>query len=601
VPERLLSVAFLLLCSGLAFGQNLRLNDVYPEKARYAPGDPVRLVVELTGQSAAAGDTLSGSVTDLGLEAGNCVPITLTASASSRLELSCSVPATDFRGYMVSVELRSKDRLLDARRTAVDVSSDWKRFPRYGYLAHYSASEGASPEAWVDELNRFHINGLQFYDFQYRHDQPLAGTPQHPDETWKDIAGREVDASIVRGFIAQAHVHAMMAMAYNASYSAYDDVFTRSQPLPLAWGTWPSAQGPRTAATAKSLPLQGTKWVTPKLLYMNQNSVGWQDYLFAQMRTLFEVYPFDGWHIDTFGEKGGYAFDRSRVDYISGFTTYIDRAHAALHKRIVFNAVGTYGQDAIARSDADFVYSELWEDHETFASLSWTAQQVHVANPSKGYVMAAYVNRYEGNPSGRPHADEFNPASVLLADAAIFSLGASHIELGDGDRMLSNEYFPADTQLSVSPQLHGELRHYYDFLTAYEVYLRDSLTPAPASIQIDDLPADPTGVPDTIWTIARQRGSLTMLHLINLLGSDDPHWRDSSNSRPDAPQLKDLHLHLTVPGNVVSVGWASPDSDDGLFHTLSFTKTTDATGTHLSLALPTLHYWDTIFLQMQAP
>jgi dextranase len=577
------------------------LSDAYPDKARYAPGDPVRLVVELAG-APAGGETVSASITDLDSEVGHCGQISLAASMELHLELSCSLPATDFRGYLVSVELRSKNRLLlDTRRTAVDVSSDWKRFPRYGYLAHYSVAEGARPQQWVDELNRFHINGLQFYDFQYRHDQPLAGTPQHPAGTWKDIAGREIDASVVRGFIDQAHAHSMMAMAYNASYSAYDDVFTRSKPLPLAWGTWSSADGPRTVATVKSLPLHGKQWVTPKLLYMNQNSFGWQDYLFGQMHALFEAYPFDGWHIDTFGEKGAYAFDRSRVDYVSGFRTYIDRASAALQKRIIFNAVNTYGQDAIAKSNADFVYAELWEDHETFASIAWTAQQVHVANPTKGYVIAAYVNRYEGNPSSRPQAKAFNPTSVLLTDAAIFSMGAAHIELGDGERMLSNEYFPADTRLSVSPQLHAELRRYYDFLTAYEVYLRDALTPAPASVRIDDLPSDPTGVPDTVWTIARQRGSLTMVHLINLLGSDDPHWRDTSISRPDAPQLKDLHLHLTVPGSIISAGWASPDVDSGMFHRLPFTQTTDSSGTHISVVVPALHYWDTIFLEMRSP
>ena len=83
------------------------------------------------------------------------------------------------------------------------MSSDWKRFPRYGYLAHFSKAEGAMPAEWIADLNKFHIDGLEFYDFENRHEQPLAGTVEHPDADWKDIAGREVERSIVDGFIAR--------------------------------------------------------------------------------------------------------------------------------------------------------------------------------------------------------------------------------------------------------------------------------------------------------------------------------------------------------------------------------------------------------------
>ncbi len=46
----------------------------------------------------------------------------------------------------------------------------------------------------------------------------------------------------------------MMAMAYNASYSAYDDVFSRPKhQLPLKWAIWDTPNVSRTAATAKKL------------------------------------------------------------------------------------------------------------------------------------------------------------------------------------------------------------------------------------------------------------------------------------------------------------------------------------------------------------
>jgi dextranase len=581
------------------FAQGLQIIDAYPDKARYSPGEPIVLDVETSG-TADGTEKLEGALYDLGREVGHCDTLSVRSSESGHISLTCSAPAVDYRGYLVTVRLESEDHhLLRQCETAIDVSSDWRRFPRYGYLAHYNRAEGADPVQWIAELNRFHIDGLQFYDFQYRHDQPLAGTPEQPAATWKDIAGREIDRGILEDFIQEAHNHNIMAMAYNASYSAYQDAFTRdSHPLPLTWGTWSTANGVRTAETAKSLSLQGANWSTSKLLYMNPNNLDWQRYIFGQMKALFSVYAFDGWHVDTFGEKGAFAFDRSPVDFIGGFRSYIDHAHTAIGKPIVFNAVNTWGQDQIAQSSAEFVYSELWEDHETFGSILATAEQVHVVNPNMGFVIAAYVHRREAKDGPAPTTTQFNTPSVLLTDAAIFASGAAHIELGDGNRMLSSEYFPADTRLTVSPKLYDALRHYYDFLTAYEVYLRDDLTPASIDVKVDGVPTDALAVPNTLWSVARKRDGLTVIHLINLMGSDDPHWRDISMTRPDAPHLHDLRVKLRTADEVGTLGWASPDVGGGIFHPLKFERERIDGETVLTFTLPELHYWDTIFLSM---
>ena len=599
------NAATLLLCFALCLAPSLRaqvlqLRDAYPTRSRYAPGERVELTVELDG-TPHGGETVSADVMDLGRQSGRCGPIRLAAGSGAELKLPCTIPADDFRGYLVDVHLQAANgERLGSSKTAIDVSSDWRRFPRYGYLAHYNAAEGADPAAWVAELNRFHINGLEFYDFQYRHDQPLAGTVEHPAAQWKDIANRDVDASIVRGFIDQAHQRNMMAMAYNASYSAYEDVFTRQNPLPLKWGTWRTADGARRPDTAKSFDLGIPGWSTSKLFYMNQNDRGWQTYVFGQMQQLFDAYPFDGWHIDTFGEKSGYAFDGSPVDYIAGFRPYIDHAHASLHKRILFNAVNTFGQAEIAISAADFVYSELWEDHETFASILGTAEQVHLANPHTAYVLAAYLHRQEGNHAPHVSGAPFNTPSVLLTDAVIFSAGAAHIELGDGDRMLSSEYFPADTRFQVSPELRQQLRHYYDFLTAYELYLRDGTTLTPSEVKVEGYPTDSLGVANTLWSITRQHGSMTMVHLINLMGSEDDHWRDITRLRPDSPRLKNLRVQLRLPERVRSVGWASPDVEGGQFHELRFEQQAPNQGNEVTVTMPELHYWDTLFVSTQA-
>jgi dextranase len=191
---------------------------------------------------------------------------------------------------------------------------------------------------------------------------------------------------------------------------------------------------------------------------------------------------------------------------------------------------------------------------------------------------------------------QFNVPSVLLTDAAIFASGAAHIELGDGDRMLSSEYFPADTCTIVSPRLHDLLRPYYDYLTAYENYLRDDVTPAAVRIKVSGQLTDELAVPNTLWTIARQRGDMTMVHLINLLGSEDPHWRDLAFDRPEPPLLKSLRVRLSSTKHIRSVGWASPDVGGGQFHSVPFQLHKNGKTTWIEFTLPELHYWDTVFL-----
>jgi dextranase len=518
---------------------------------------------------------------------------------AQQVSISWTPPAADFTGYFVDVRLTDDDgKELDRSQTAVDVSSEWNRFPRYGYLAQYSVSAGARPEEWIAELNKFHIDGLEYYDFQNRHEHPLAGTVERPDSRWEDIAGREIEGDILDGFLRAAHQRNMMSMAYNSSYSAYEQAFTDGSPVKLEWATWDTPDGPRSFATTKALVLPDIrKWKTHRLIYMNQNGADWQHYIFGQMADLFRVYPFDGWHIDSFGTHDAYAYDGSRVDFIAGFQPFVDKAKAALHKRITINTVDTLGQDNIARSQADFVYSELWDDHETYSSICTAADEVHAINPGAGLVFSAYIHRREGGYQTPIKRIYFNPPSVLLADATIFASGASHIELGDGFRMLSSEYFPADSTVPVSEELRAELRHYYDFLTAYENILRDRVTSSPARAEVLDHTSSPYGIPDTVWTIAREKSGSTIVHLINLLGSEDPHWRDKQADRPDAPLLKNVNVRIYPGRKVSSLSWATPDTDGGRLHALSFKTGTEGGERYVDATIPSLKYWDLLLLQ----
>ena len=109
----------------------------------------------------------------------------------------------------------------------VDVSSNWKRFPRYGFVGTYDASKTSSQiEYELNFLNRCHINGLQFYDWQNKHHWPLGGNSNELLYEYKDIANRQVLTSVVKNYISGAHQLGMKAMFYNLCYGALDDAKT---------------------------------------------------------------------------------------------------------------------------------------------------------------------------------------------------------------------------------------------------------------------------------------------------------------------------------------------------------------------------------------
>ncbi len=79
-----------------------------------------------------------------------------------------TAPATDYTGYLVDV-YRTKENGTEVilGTIAVDVSSDWTRFPRYGFVATFDASKKVDGviEKEMAFLNRCHINGVQFQDW----------------------------------------------------------------------------------------------------------------------------------------------------------------------------------------------------------------------------------------------------------------------------------------------------------------------------------------------------------------------------------------------------------------------------------------------------
>ncbi len=128
------------------------------------------------------------------------------------------------------------------------------------------------------------------------------------------------------------------------------------------------------------------------------------------------------------------------------------------------------------------------------------------------------------------HVNSFSTPSVQLFDAALAANGASHIEMGQGDRMIAAAYFPDRTKW-MDEELTQWITRYYDVTTGYEeLFYGPTLRPLDDSIvEIPGYNVSRNGLKNTIYARVMRSGGMDVIHLINLLGNDE-FWRDPGNA-----------------------------------------------------------------------
>ena len=199
----------------LASGASVKLPklryQIETDKCSYSPGDTVTLTFSSTVPS---GTRVRYRYM------GDIIADTLLSSRT----WTWTAPTEDFRGYMAEVyrPTEGNDEMLAT--IAIDVSSDWTHFPRYGFVATFGSDKTLSKtKAEMKWLNRCHINGVQFQDWHYRHDWPLGGTREGGLwTTYKDIANRTIYTSAVKNYIKAQHDRGMKSIFYNLCFGVLD-------------------------------------------------------------------------------------------------------------------------------------------------------------------------------------------------------------------------------------------------------------------------------------------------------------------------------------------------------------------------------------------
>jgi len=528
--------------------------DFFPTQGCYAPGETVKLLVEIN--AIAAGSAL------LRLEIFHLDEPPIAFSYSRELTAGHQIlqfdwdPPLTTAGYAARVEIRNEGEDISSKAsTAFDVLLSWADYPRYGFLTDFS-DQRPDPDTTMLELGCYHINGLQFYDWQFRHDILLA-----PTDEYLDPLGRALSLTTVKSLINSAHQHGMAAMPYLAVYAASVE-FWQSH---TDWALF-DENGQPIPFGEDFLGLMDPSPGSP-----------WSRHILREAKRLLRKIPFDGLHIDQYGDpKQAWDFRHEPVDLPSAFVQFIKSAHKQNpSKAILFNAVGNWPIKALATAALDFLYIEVWPPQVEYQQLARIVLEAVKYSKGKAVVIALYL------PTDRS-------ANILLADAVILACGGTRIELGEGAHLLVDPYFPKHQP--ITDELQVELRRFYDFsvrsgewLASYNLTTKERKTWAQGEMNPDWVSLE-----DSVWCVARRRPGGWCLAVINLNNIETPRWDIAHPSPVPYVGLPALVKLLHKPQMVY---WSSPEQD-GRPQTLDF----EYDRGELHFLIPHLRYIGVIYI-----
>lgn len=596
------------------------ITDVYTDKSLYNPGDIVQVSVELKNGS--AHDISDGTVRLRGMhlneESGTEVSeaYSIEAGESRTVLLEWTAPETDYQGYLLEVYVYDgSGTLMDTEAVGVNVSSSWLKFPVYGYLHEFE--EGADTEGKISEMVKYHINGIEYYDWQYRHHEPLPSwsTTENPG-TWEDWAGRQISGQTIRDYISAAKERNMVSMAYDMIYAGTDDFFKENSEAEY----WKIKYKDGDNAGQEFMFTMGySPSGNGHLYFVNPLHTDWQNHLFSELNRMIEVMGFDGYHGDTVGDWGamtdyygyplGWEADGTPIYSVSGtYTQFLNACKNSLPDGayLSFNPVGAVGIENANTSLTDVLYTEFWpwdssRHGMTYSTYNAIATEIEDSmndsretsfdGEGKSLTVKAYINY-------KCSGGYVNDPAVLLFEAACFAAGGSRLELGNGEHMLTDEYYVHDN-VPMSDELKPHVRNMYDFAVAYENLLRDGQSTSSNKVIVEGYDSSTDGASDTIWTYTRSDGEYEILHLLNLLGTDN-EWRDVDRTKSRPETVADFNVKYYYSGDVNSVYLASPDTDDCRSRSLEFVKGEDSDGKYVEFTVPSLEYWDMIYMSAEA-
>lgn len=552
------------------------------DKACYQPGEAVRLSVN--------------SIPEGEVRVRYChLDKTLRDEVLSGNKWIWQPPSEDMQGYMVYLYGRMNGSDTVYASIGVDVCSDPARFPRNGFLSEYGKMTATQIERVMNNLNRYHINYVQFQDWHWKHHHPLGGSKTQPMEVWTDIISRNCYKSTVEAYIRSAHEKGMRCLFYNLAYGALVDY--QSDGVSTEWLLFTDRNHEKIDQHPLSSPFKSSIYL------VNLYSEEWRDYLKERNEEVYSVFDFDGWQIDQLGARGAiYDYRGQSVDLASSFGSFITDMHSAhSDKEVVMNAVGQYGQqNQIAIAPVSFCYSEVWShsDANGMTILSDIIKNNYAWSGGKQTVLAAYLN-YNLGREGRGY---FNTPGVIMGTAVATAWGGTILQMGE--HMLCNEYFP-NNNLSMRGELKRAMVSYYDFAVAYENVLRPDVEKGKENTDWTNV--NVTSIDGSVrfnpWgpkkgqvaVMCRCLKDKDVIHLLSYRQSRHLDWCDTDGNQAAEHMISDIPVRMTVKQEPKRVWVASPDRWHGVSREVEYTY--ESSTQSISMRIPALQYYTMIVVE----
>lgn len=112
------------------------------DKSRYNPGEPVKMSLLFNTDKEWKGD-LRLEVYQLNEKVAEGSKRIHVKKGLKGIEVDWTPPSDDFKGYLVKASFEGSDQIVTA---AIDVSSDWTQYPRYGYATEFPQESTAESE-----------------------------------------------------------------------------------------------------------------------------------------------------------------------------------------------------------------------------------------------------------------------------------------------------------------------------------------------------------------------------------------------------------------------------------------------------------------------
>lgn len=586
----------------------VQLIQLTTDKAMYDPNAEVKVIVKLenvTDKNIKGKYTLT--VSHLEQQVGEVIEgnYSVPGQETTDIEIPWTAPNEDYKGYLMDFQMKDKKgNTLTSGATGVDVSSDWTKFPRYGYVTEYS--DKVDTEKVMETLKDFRLNAIEYYDWKYLHHQPV---PADGSMEWEDWSGRKISGQTVKDYIAAAKERNMINMSYNMIYAATNNFAEFG--VKDEWGLWYAEDhgGPGQAKGDRfTFHMGASPSGQSDLYFFDIENEEWQDFIIRKNIEAIQTMGFDGWHGDTVGEWGKMWTSDNRGNdtqtlYVKdGYTGFLNKAKEMLgpDKYLAFNPVGAQGIENVNKSNVDVLYTEMWPwDHDsegnqynTYMSLKREIDQSRQESGGKSLIIPAYM---EYDYAERNSSVPFNMSAVLLTDAAVYAAGGSRIELGDGENMLSNEYFPYKN-LYMTPEHVKRQSALQNFIVAYQNLLRDGQEDNGNLIEIEEYDTSIDGQVQTIWAYSKSDDKYDTIQMINLVDVSTDDWRANEGVKDTPRMLSDVKVKYYTERNIQSAWVTSPDpAYNSRSHKLEFIKGSDTNGSYVELSVPSLEYWNMLY------